>query len=199
MEFDLAGLFLFDRQHPFAELGKRGTVFHGHELPDPQPNRRAPIQAQNRRPGQVDLQNPALPVQPEVADRGEINKSWYLSDNSCKVVRARSSSSFCISSSIWWTCSSWSTAQRSTSAMPAAVAASRLRRRCSAPGEGPWRGVCPNPSLFSRSWRFSRVPERTGIPKVRRRVGSGEPNDPPASGLSIYPAPAGLPQRGGDW
>ena len=39
-ELDLAGLLGVGGQHLFAEIGKRGAVFHGHELPEPLLDRR---------------------------------------------------------------------------------------------------------------------------------------------------------------
>ena len=73
-ELDFTGLLSVGRQHPLAEIGKPSTIFHGHELPEPLVDHQAAIQAQQRGPGQVDLQNPPLVVPEEIGNWGKMEQ-----------------------------------------------------------------------------------------------------------------------------
>ena len=68
---DLAGLLGIGQQYPAAEIGKHRTVFQCHELAEPLLDHHAAVQAQQRRPSQVDFQNVPLGIPQEVANRRE--------------------------------------------------------------------------------------------------------------------------------
>ena len=72
--FLIAGLLAVGRQHPRAEIGKPRAACHGHELADPLVDHDIAVQAQQRRPGQVDLHDPPLPVPQEICHRGKIEQ-----------------------------------------------------------------------------------------------------------------------------
>ena len=55
-----------------------GAVFRRHELPEPLLDHGVAVQAQQRGPGQVDLQNPPLVVPQEIPNRGEIEQVVVL-------------------------------------------------------------------------------------------------------------------------
>ncbi len=115
-ERDLAGLLGIGGQHAVAEIGKRAAVFQGHELPEALLHRGLSVQAQQGGPGQVDFQDPCLVVPEEIAHRGEVEELVILLRGLLGFRLARCNSSFCISSSIWWTCSSWTRASASAAA-----------------------------------------------------------------------------------
>ena len=77
-ELDLAGLLGVAGQHPLAEIGKRGAVLRGHELPEPFLHRGLAVQAQQCGPGEIDFQDPPLVVPDKIPNRGEIEEFEVL-------------------------------------------------------------------------------------------------------------------------
>ena len=78
LDFDFAGLLAAGLQRLSQQLGEPSAELRCHVLSEPLPERRAPVQPQQRRPGQVDLQDSTLLVQAEVADRGEVEQVMVL-------------------------------------------------------------------------------------------------------------------------
>jgi hypothetical protein len=120
-----AALFGLAREDFLQEIAEGALVALGDEQTEAPVHQPGALDAEQARAGQVHLPDRPLAVEGQVARRGKVVEVGVLGQERSARARACWSSSFCISSSIWWTCSSW-TSRAVSSAVPGSPASDLL-------------------------------------------------------------------------
>ena len=105
----LTDLFPGAGEDSFQEGQKDRLARRSHKTRQAPVDEPGPFHAEQGGSRQVHLQDPALFIQGEIADRARNRRGRCIFPAGPPVrSRASWSSAFCISSSTWWTCNSWS-------------------------------------------------------------------------------------------
>ena len=105
-ERHLAHLLRLARKYFFQEGFEAGPVRLAHESPKTPTYQPGAFHPQQARPGQIHLADRPVAAKGQVAHRGKIVELGVALQPRLRFCPRRRNSSFCISSSIWWTCNS---------------------------------------------------------------------------------------------